>query len=50
MKQSMIETIEKESGCDREVVHRIATLVLRELHYVAATDEEVTDGVITEAY
>ena len=50
MKLSLIDTIEKESGCDRETVRRITTLLLRELHLVAATDETVTTGAIMETY
>lgn len=46
----MIDTIEKESACDRETVRRIATLLLRELHLIAATDENVTTGAIMETY
>jgi myo-inositol catabolism protein IolC len=50
MKPSALEIIVKESGCDSETVRRIATLVLRELHRIAATDENVTTGAIMETY
>lgn len=45
---SMIERISQESACDKATVRRIATLVLRELHRVAATDEQVTTAAIME--
>lgn len=47
---SMIERISEESGCDKATVRRIATLVLRELHRVAATDDQVTTAAIMETY
>jgi hypothetical protein len=45
---SMIERISQESGCDKAIVLRIATLVLREPHRVAAIDDQVTTAAITE--
>lgn len=42
--------IEEESGCDGETVRRIVTLLLRELHRIAATDEDVTTAAIMDTY
>jgi hypothetical protein len=48
MKESIIQKIERETGCDQRLIATIATLVLRELHLISATDECVTTGAIME--
>jgi hypothetical protein len=48
MKESIIQKIERETGCDQSQIAKIATLVLRELHLVSATDDRVTTGAIME--
>jgi hypothetical protein len=50
MKESIIQKIEKETGCDQSQIAKIATLVLRELHLISATNEYVTTGAIMECY
>lgn len=50
MKESIIQKIERETGCDQSQIAKIATLVLRELHLVSATDDRVTTGAIMECY
>ncbi len=48
MKESIIQKIERETGCDQSQIARIATLALRELHLVAATDDQVTTGAVMQ--
>lgn len=48
MKESIIQKIERETGCDPSQIAKIATLVLRELHLISATDRYVTTGAIME--
>jgi len=47
---NIADIVAKESGCDGETVRRVAILLLRELHRIAATDESVTSGAIMETY
>jgi hypothetical protein len=47
---NITDIVAKEIGCDGETVRRIATLLLRELHLVAATDENVTTGAIMQTF
>lgn len=50
MKHSILKSICEESGADSSTVRSVATLLLRELHFVAATDRGVTTGALMETF
>src|SRR5690242_17738400 len=46
---SMLERIVTETGADARLVQRVVQIALRELHFVAELDPQVTTAAIREA-
>jgi len=46
---TILDRVCRETGASPDLANRVAVAVLRELHYVAATDEMVTTGALMQA-
>jgi hypothetical protein len=50
MSESILQKIERETGCELDQIARIVALALRDLHLVAATKPEVTTAALVDCY